>query len=77
MDNPNYPLMIIRPNGEWAKVLDSQLEDALADLNADGDCQVFRVSHEAKLIRKKEGFAIRAQVVFGPYKTSTLGLSST
>jgi hypothetical protein len=67
MDNPNYPLMIVTQTARWFKVMDSQLDKAIAQIK--GVFHIYRVSHEARLIRKRTGeFAIRATVCKGPYK---------
>ena len=73
MDNPNFPLMVVNSKtGESVKVLDSQVEKTLADLDANGLCHVYRVSNDVEVIRKGNGYCIRAKVLFGPYDKSKL-----
>lgn len=57
MDNPNMPIIAISKTGEWVKVLDSQLPDALARLG--NDAETYRVDKDAKVIRKNGQLYIR------------------
>lgn len=58
MDNPNMPIIAINlATGEWAKVLDSQLPQAIARLGE--GAKIFRVSKDAKVVKTKGQLAIR------------------
>ena len=57
MDNPNWPIMVVNlRTGLWEKVLDSQLQEAMARL---GEVKTFRVDKDAKLIKSKGKLVIR------------------
>lgn len=58
MDNPNMPIIAVNlATGEWAKVLDSQLPQALENLGE--GTKTFRVSKDATVVKTKGQLAIR------------------
>jgi hypothetical protein len=69
MDNPNYPILIFNPATKaWVKVMDSMVDEALSSLNDENDCQIYRVSHDARVIEKSGRHYIRAMVCHGPLR---------
>ena len=67
MDNPNFPLIVIDlGNGTAKKVLDSQLDEAVA--KATGRIVIYRVSHNATFVSRGGKVSIRSAVCKGPYR---------
>ena len=58
MDNPNWPIMVVNlRTGLWEKVLDSQLQEAMARLGE--GTKAFRVDQDAKVVKSKGRLIIR------------------
>lgn len=54
MDNANMPIIAVNTKtGQWEKVLDSQLPQAISRLGE--EAETFRVNKEARVILKKNG----------------------
>ena len=63
MDNPNQPIIAVNPQtGEWEKVLDSQLSQAIARLGE--ATEIFRVDNQTKVVRRKDGKLVLRGISF-------------
>lgn len=63
MDNPNMPIIAVNPKtGEWEKVLDSQLPQAISRLGE--SIEMFRVDNQTKVVRRRDGKLVLRGISF-------------
>lgn len=63
MDNPNMPIIAVNPKtGEWEKVLDSQLDQAISRLGE--EAETFRVNNQTKVVRRRDGKLVLRGISF-------------